>query len=86
MMTGKLAGNPFFNDDDELSPLYLPLSVCLSLSSDDIGWISKIHAETIARKKLTKILFPTKLCQDIEFCPKLETKKVVEEEIDAPYW
>jgi hypothetical protein len=70
------------------SLLSISLCVCvsLSLSSDDIGWISKIHAETIARKKLTKILFPTKLCQDIEFCPKLETKKVVEEEIDAPYW
>jgi hypothetical protein len=64
-------------------PSHLPSSSCLV---DDIGWITKIHSESISRKKLSKILFSTKMCQEIEYCPKLETKKIVEEEVDAPYW
>ena len=83
MTTGKLAGAA------SVITMSLPTSPPQSLWSrlvDDIGWITKIHSESISRKKLSKILFSTKMCQEIEYCPKLETKKIVEEEVDAPYW
>lgn len=40
------------------------------------------------RKKTTKVLFPTKLCQEIEYCKKSsgELTKQRVAEIDAPYW
>jgi hypothetical protein len=83
-----------YHDDREISrccifhyvPLISPPQSLWSRLVDDIGWITKIHSESISRKKLSKILFSTKMCQEIEYCPKLETKKIVEEEVDAPYW
>lgn len=53
---------------------------------DDIGWIAKLHYEAMQRKRTTKQLFPTKLCQEIEYCQKTEINKQKEEEVDAPYW
>jgi hypothetical protein len=79
MTTGKLAGH-------RVRVLCLLIDSYCCCPVDDIGWITKIHSESISRKKLSKILFSAKMCQEIEYCPKLETKKVVEEEVDAPYW
>ena len=81
MTVGKMAGN-FINNSNTLFKNYS----FIFHSIDDIGWIAKLHLEAIQRKKLTKVLFPTKLCQEIDYCQKSELSKKREEEIDAPYW
>lgn len=82
MSVGKLAGN--FSNYFIYSFIHSKFEQILL---DDIGWIAKLHSEAIQKKKTTKALFPTRLCQEIEYCQKSPelTKKTTVEEV-APYW
>lgn len=55
--------------------------------TDDIAWMLKLHAESLARKERSKTYFSDKLCDDLKYCEKAQdVRKVQQAEVEAVFW
>ena len=68
--------------------------ICTSLTSgtrrDDLGWVLKVHAESVDKKGRSDTKFDEKACQEVKFCEKwidpTEMKKIeLEKAVDAVF-
>ena len=56
---------------------------------DEIGWIAKMHSESLARKEKSDKSFADKMCEEVNLCEKWEDpaeKKMKMKDEDMVFW
>jgi hypothetical protein len=64
-------------------------SICVTFlyCIDDIAWMLKLHAESLARKERSKTYFSDRLCDDLKFCERVQdVRKAQQAEVEQVFW